>query len=418
MSVARSLTPLNESIPLGGRRRLTLLAELGCGSVASVYRAVLESEGLVRRMVAVKLFDLSVTDDPEATLVSLGEAAQRAAHVAHPNVVGIHELIVPEPGWAALVLDLIEGVTLERFMAHYTDQGRRVALDQALFITAEIAQGLSGARSATTPEGTTRGLTHLDVAPHQVLLSQHGEVKLSDFGLAQIARGASGVRSLGARAAASWASVAPEIAQGRPGDARSDVFSLGLLLREMLIGPRFPRDLSASAVLEHARAGHVPPTFSELQLPSEIATILRRALEPDPARRYAHATAMAYELRRVALSMGVGDGRVFLSAAVAETAAALRAAADAERPSTVRVSQMIDEEATTELFLDLDEFVPRREPSRPSGLIRKADPTSVVFTLDELERDDPFERLTVENPHERITVEIDDRPTEPPPSDS
>ncbi|HEY2509873.1 MAG TPA: serine/threonine-protein kinase [Polyangiaceae bacterium] len=446
MSVARSPTPLNESIPLGGRRHLKLLAELGRGSVATVYRGVVETEGLVRRKVAVKLFDLSVTDDPEAALASLGEAAQRAAHVAHPNVVGIHELIVPEPGWAALILDLVEGVTLERFMARYTDQGRRVALDQALFITAEIAQALSGARIATTPEGAIGGLSHLDVAPHQVLLSHHGEVKLSDFGLAQVARGASGVRSLGTRAAASWASVAPEIAKGRPGDARSDVFSLGLLLREMLIGPRFPRDLSAGEVLEHAREGRVPPTFLELQLAPEIAAILRRALEPDPSRRYAHATAMAFELRRVALSMGVGDGRVFLAASVVEAAAAISAAADAERPSTVRVTQMIDE-ATTELFLDLEDFAPRPEPDRPSGLIRKADPTSVVFTLDELareepqapamlaefereepeapltlaefERDDPHERLTVENPHERLTLElIDDRPTEPPPSDS
>ena len=170
---------------------------------------------------------------------------------------------------------------------------------------------------ATTPKGVHAGMPHLDVALHQVLLSFHGEVKLSDFGLSGVALWGSGIRTIQG-VSQRWSSVAPEVAQGGVGDARSDVFSLGILFREMLIGPRFNADVSDAEALEHTREGFVPPTFLELQLPPEVSTILCRALETNPARRYAHATAMAYELRRVALSMGVGDGRMFLRTAIAE----------------------------------------------------------------------------------------------------
>jgi hypothetical protein len=148
------------------------------------------------------------------------------------------------------------------------------------------------------------------------------------------------IRAIACRAA----TMSPEIAQGRPGDTRSDVFSLGVVLREMLVGPRFATTLSDTEALAHARDGYVPSTFLELQLPKDVRNILRRALETDPALRYPHATAMAYELRRVALTMGVGDGRMFLRSALEkEHAATLSSPGDEdasqEGPETVRGSR-------------------------------------------------------------------------------
>jgi serine/threonine-protein kinase len=311
-------------MPLTGRRKLTLLAELRRGSVAVAYRAVLEADGFLRRPVLVKLYDFGASDEPEAAFVALGRAAQRAAYVLHPNVVQTYELARIDRRRAIVVTEWIEGMTLAEFMASRagasTKAGRRIPLDLALFVTTELAEALGAARAATTPEGDPAGIAHLDVSAHQVLLSHHGEVKLSDFGLAHVSRWGSSVRSregISKRAVAT----APELARGRAGDTRSDVFSLGIVLREMLIGPRFDADVTETQALAHVRAGTVPPTFTELQIHPEVRAILQRALEVDPGRRYPHATAMAYELRRVGLSMGVGDGRMFLRSLLAETVA-------------------------------------------------------------------------------------------------
>jgi serine/threonine protein kinase len=385
MTLATPLTPPPDGLSflLPGRRRLSLVAEIGRGEVAKVYRAVVESDAFVRRLVAVKMYEATFGDEPDATLLALGRLAQSAVHVQHPNAVALYELAVIDATRAALLMELVEGTTLERLSRHHAAAGHKLPLDLALFICTEVAEALSGARMATTPEGILAGMPHLDVAAHQVLLSLHGEVKLSDFGLAQIARMAaprgSSVRPLrpsGAR----WGSVAPEIACGRPGDTRSDVFSLAILLRDMLVGPRFGPDVGEDEALEQARAGHVPPTFLELQLPPDVRAILGHALEVDPARRFPHAASMAYELRRVALSMGVGDARMFLRASIAAMLSGY-ALEDApisgdlfEPRKTDPVGAFGPDEPTQELELDLEDMTAPRVPAdRTSGLILKAE---------------------------------------------
>jgi eukaryotic-like serine/threonine-protein kinase len=379
--------PLPKTIVLSGRRKVTLLRELGRGIAATAYRGILESDAFVRRPVVVKLFDLSSNEEPDTALLALGRAAQRAAYVVHPNVVQTYEMAPVGGNHAAVVTELVEGTTLERLVRVRARSGgeegggRRTPLDLALFVATEIAEALSGARMATTPEGIPAGIAHLHIAPHQVLLSFQGEVKLSDFGLAELALRGSRVRPMH-RIAERWATIAPEVAQGRPGDTRSDVFSLGIIFREMLVGPRFGPDLSDAEVVEHTREGVVPPTFLELQLSPDVSTIVRRALEPDPAKRYPHATAMAYELRRVALSMGVGDGRMFLRTAIAEQmTSAANVAAAAPRSGFIPATSAIDpewvEETTEEHDLEAElELAERETPrlvaDRTSGLILKA----------------------------------------------
>jgi serine/threonine-protein kinase len=327
-----------------------------------VYRAVLETDAFVRRPVAAKLYDVSSSDEPDVALVAIGRAVQRGAYVVHPNAVQILDMSLVDRARALVITELVEGTTLASLMGSLGQSGRRLPLDLALFIATEIAEALSGARIAQTPEGVSAGMAHLDVSAHQVLLSQHGEVKLSDFGLAQVSRWGSSVRSLQGLAARA-ASMPPEIARGCAGDLRSDVFSLGILLREMLVGPRFGADVSETKALEHARDGFIPPTFSEMQLHPELRTILHRATEPDPSRRYPHATAMAYELRRVSLPLGVGDGRMFLRSMIAETAI----------PELEPIDPDTDEHDA------LEEITPREgqplqpyQADRESGLILKA----------------------------------------------
>ena len=125
----------------------------------------------------------------------------------------------------------------------------------------------------------------------------------------------SGVRNL-KLVAHRTATMAPEVACGQEGDSRSDVFSFGVILRELFVGPRFGPVVRNSEAIALAREGFVQPMSFQPHLPEALMLVMLRALRIDPAERYPNASAMAFELRRIALSMGVGDGRLFLRRAL------------------------------------------------------------------------------------------------------
>lgn len=289
---------------------------LGRGPTSTVYVAWLERHGRVLKRVAVK-----VLHGPEDTYTQMASHARRVARasalVSHPNVVGVLEAGQLPSGEPFLIAEVVDGMSLHRLLGAYRAAGRRVPLDLALFIGAEIAEGLAGARAAKSPEGRLIELSHLDLSPRSALLSYHGEVKVEGFGLAMPLVGGSGVRSvrgLGQRIA----TMAPEVARGEPGDARSDVFSLGIVLYEMLVGPRFPDHTRDDEACLLARDGEVCLGSLAPALPDDVMSILRRCVSLDRAQRQAHAGVVAYDLRQVALKMGVGDARVFLRTALFE----------------------------------------------------------------------------------------------------
>jgi eukaryotic-like serine/threonine-protein kinase len=306
--------PSSSEVALEDGRRLALHDIVGSGAASTVYRASLASPYGVRRIVAAKVFGMIASDDSEHVLASLALAAQRGASVRHPNVVGTYDFVVC--GSQPLVLaELVDGVPLEVLAGCYAQDGRRIPLDLALFILSEVCAGLAGARTASDDDGIQLGLLHLGLTPREVLLSWHGEVKVEGFGLETARAGSSSVRSL--RAVAGRATtLAPEVAAGEPGDARADVFSLGVMMRELLVGPRFPRGITHAEAIRLAREGYVQPLCFQPHLPDALAGVMVRAMEADPGLRYPNASAMAYELRRIVLAMGASDGRYFLARAL------------------------------------------------------------------------------------------------------
>jgi serine/threonine protein kinase len=312
MSLATPLLPPPpRDIALGENRRIRLVSQVGRGSMAAVNRAVYETPHGVQRAVAVKVFDLLSSDEQEVVVATLAQAVREAACIQHPNVAAVHEFGLMSPGQPFVVMELVEGRSLAALVDSCIKARKRMPLDIALFIGIEIAEALAGARLARTPDGVQLGVVHGELSPNDVLLSWSGEVKVTDFAFAAAARASSSVRSIRALARRIRA-LAPEVARGQLGDARADVFSLGVTLREMLVGPRFPPQISETEAINLAREGTVMSGVFEPQLASELRALLARATERDPSRRFPHAGVLAYELRRVALAMGVGDGRSFL----------------------------------------------------------------------------------------------------------
>lgn len=295
-------------------RRLELHASVGSGSGSAVYRGVIESAHGLRRNIAAKVFGVVGTDDADSVSSALANAAQRGALVQHPNVVDTFDYLVYR-GQPLLLLELVLGVNLGVLIDRFAERRRRMPLDLAVFIALEVAEGLSGARGARGPDGMQLGLLHLGLTPREILLSWRGEVKVEGFGLDVVRAGTSSVRTL--RGVAGRAGMmAPEVACGLPADARADVFSLGMLLRELLVGPRFPKGLTNADAIRRARDGWMQAITFTPDLPPALVQTMTRALSIEADGRFPNASAMVYELRRIALTLGVGDCRFFLRRAL------------------------------------------------------------------------------------------------------
>lgn len=314
MSAPDSRRAFSDVVEIGDGRRVRVTDVIGKGTSASVFRGVLETPSDLRRGVALKLFDPVATEDAQRVAARLVQTAKRTACVQHPNVVQLYELGIlhAQPYY---VLELVDGVSLQVLVDRHAARQTRLPLDLSLFVAMEVLEALSGARTAVDDAGVQVGLLHLGLSLREVLLSWRGEVKVTDFELHRARSASSSVRSASTLAARA-SSMPPEIAQGLPGDARSDVFAMGILMRELLVGPRFPRGLSNAEAVHLAREGYVQPMCFQPHLPEHLVAIMQRAIEIDPALRHPNASAMAFELRRVALAMGVGDGRWFLRRAL------------------------------------------------------------------------------------------------------
>jgi len=298
------------AVDLGGGRRVLLGEEIGSGSTASVLRASLELPFGLAKPVAFKVFDALAGDERDGVVETIAHAARALARVRHPNVVEVHEFGLLPGGRPYLLEELVDGPSLGALAQGYEARKLRAPLDLALFVGVEIAEALAGARAASA-DGARRGLAHGDLTTREVLLSRHGEVKVADLGIASASRAASSVRSF-THIARRAAFLAPEIVGGEQPSARADVFSLAVILWELLVGPRFPAAATDADRLAMAREGLVHTTVFDPHLPGPVKLLLRRALDPSPEQRYPHAGALAFELRRVAFGLGVGDGRVFL----------------------------------------------------------------------------------------------------------
>jgi eukaryotic-like serine/threonine-protein kinase len=256
----------------------TLLEPIGHGGMAIVYRAHQES---LDRTVAIKVLSEHLAASPEF-MERFRREARTAANLHHPNVITVHDFGQDERGVPYLVLEFVEGATLADLMDGGLDDARIPdLLDQ-------IAAGLDYAHG--------RGVIHRDVKPGNVLITADGRAILADFGLAWLLQGAHLTLTGGVIGTPEYMS--PEQVAGDPIDHRCDVYALGVVLFEMLIGERpFAADTPIGVLLKHLQ--DVPPSVRELrpELPPAVDEVLMRALAKDPAARFPSAGALARAFR-------------------------------------------------------------------------------------------------------------------------
>jgi eukaryotic-like serine/threonine-protein kinase len=281
--------PLGE--PLGP---YVLTQLLGMGGLAEVYRAQRPMlDHRVSRVVAIKRLHRHLCADPVASRHLLDEALI-SLRLQHPNIVQTFE-INREGADHFLVMELVEGPSLSALLTSLAAQGRLLPLPATLLIVAEAAAALSYAHTLRDDDGHPLQLIHLDLSPDNLLLSRDGYVKLIDFGLARAREQLSTQSSAQTRGRARYLS--PERAQGLAFDHRADLFSLGLILWQLLTGQHPLADLDPLQALSALQRWHPPSTAAwQRAWPPALLSLLARLLAARPQDRTPDAATLQAEL--------------------------------------------------------------------------------------------------------------------------
>ena len=274
----------------------TLLERIAVGGMAEVWKARMRGLEGFQKTVAIKKILPHMTHNSEFVSMFIDEA-KLAAQLSHPNIIHIYDLGKIANDYF-IAMEYVEGRDL-RTIGNLARQKRLpIPVGLSLLIAHHLAGALDHAHRKRDFEGRALGLVHRDVSPQNVLISRDGDIKLCDFGIAKAVTQA-GQTQIGALKG-KLQYMSPEQAWGRPVDARSDVFSLGTLLFEMLTGERLFAGDSEISVLEAVREGRVrSPREIDPSISAEIDAITRRALAHDPADRFQSAGEMEQRLGAV-----------------------------------------------------------------------------------------------------------------------
>ena len=264
-----------------------LLRRLATGGMAEVYLARARGEGGFEKPVAIKRIHPNGASSAGCA-PSLADEAKLSAALDHPNIVQTFDL-GREGESEYLVMEHIEGRDVQRVLDVLCRTDRTFPIDLAAHVVAEVCRGLAYAHAAKD------GLVHRDISPQNILLSFAGEVKIADFGIAQTRARRSDPEARVIKG--KYFYMSPEQARAERLDLRSDVFSAGVVLWELLAGRRLYSEPDVARLLEAVRRADVPPPSSvRPQVPVELDAVIARATAPSRERRYANASAMASEL--------------------------------------------------------------------------------------------------------------------------
>ena len=274
-------TLLQKGTILAGRYEI--LEHIGSGGMADVYKARCHK---LNRYVAIKVLRREYCDN-ESFVRKFTVEAQSTAGLIHPNIVNIYDA-GNEEGIHYIVMELAEGMTLKRYIRRYGRLSARETVDFAI----QIASGLQAAHE--------HHIIHRDIKPQNILVSDSGTIKVTDFG---IARAATGDDTISSSAMGSVRYLSPEQARGGYADERSDIYSLGITIYEMATGKvPFDGENTVAIALMHLRDEITPPRCYFPDIPSSLEKIILKCTMKQPEQRYQSAAELILDLQKVFLS--------------------------------------------------------------------------------------------------------------------
>lgn len=257
--------------------RYEILEVIGTGGMAVVYKARCHR---LNRLVAIKILKDDLSQDAEFRRRFHAES-QAVAMLSHPNIVNVYD-VSHSDNVDYIVMELIDGISLKQYM----EQKGALNWREVLHFATQIAKALEHAHS--------RGIIHRDIKPHNIMILKDGSVKVADFGIARVSSSQS---TLTREALGSVHYISPEQAKGGKIDYRSDLYSLGVVMYEMLIGrPPFDGETPVAVAIQHINAKAVLPRTIQPQIPLGMEQITMRAMTADLSERYESAAQMLWEL--------------------------------------------------------------------------------------------------------------------------
>jgi serine/threonine-protein kinase len=329
---------------LDGRYEITEL--IGVGGMADVYKATDILEG---KVVAVKILKSEFSDNEEF-IRRFRNVSKAIAVLSHPNIVKIFDVGFTDK-LQFIVMEYIDGITLKEFIEQ---QGVLKWKDTIHFIT-QILRALQHAHD--------RGIVHRDIKPQNIMLFPDGTIKVMDFGIARFAR--EELKTVSDKAIGSVHYISPEQASGNVTDERSDIYSVGIMMYEMLTGIKpFDADNPVTVVLMHMQKGARPPRQINDSIPEGLEEIVIRAMQADPAKRYQSASEMIKDIEEFKRNPAIvfsyeyaikGETKNFTAAEKETAAKAYETAISDEREVRSKVRAKTRDEVSKLKYVDEDD---------------------------------------------------------------
>ena len=262
--------------------RYEIVNKIGTGGMSDVYKA---KDHTLGRFVAIKVLKPEFSEDVNF-VTKFRTEAQSAAGLEHPNIVNIYD-VGSENGLHYIVMEYVEGITLKT----YIEKKGQLTFKEAVSIAIQVGRGIEAAHN--------KGIIHRDIKPQNIIISTEGKVKVTDFGIARAAT--SNTISSDVMGSVHYAS--PEQARNGFVDGKSDIYSLGIVMYEMVTGRvPFDGDTTVAVAIQHLQEEIVPPSAYAPNLPISMEKIILKCTQKNPDRRYESMTALLADLRKALIS--------------------------------------------------------------------------------------------------------------------